>query len=164
LQYSGQKESKVDLNSSEVTAYLNASKWVYAPASKVQVKINPDGTGEISGLLNIRNLIAYVSLTTPNSDIQKAIDQYHIPNTTTFYAAGTVDVINNKVNLNIKSLEIARIPVPAKYLGENLTAVNNYATDRLNSIPNLMVRNLTLSNSQVHLDATVPAKVAKLEK
>jgi hypothetical protein len=164
IQFSGKKETKVDLSSAEISAYLNASKWVYAPGSNIQVKINQDGTGEISGLLNIRNFIAYVSLTTPSADIQQAIDKFHIPASAPFYAKGTLSVINNKVNMNIQSLEVGRIPVPAGNISENMAAVNNFATDKLNSIPNLKVRSLTLSASQAHLDATVPEKVSKLEK
>lgn len=164
LQFSGKKESKVSLNSSEVTAYLNADKYVYAPLSNVQIKINPDGTGEASGILNIKNFITYVSLTTPTADVQKAIEKFHINANPTFYAKGTLVVTNNQVNFNIFSLEIGRILVPQKYVGENIGALNDYATKKLNSIPNLQVRSLTLTDSKVNLDATVPEKVMKVEK
>ena len=164
IQYSGSKEAKLNLNSVEITSYLNASKWVYAPASNVQVKINADGTGEISGTLNINNVLTYVSLITPIDEVQKAIDKFHVPATPPFYAKGTVSVTDNKVNFNVQSLEVAKIPVPQNYVTENTSALNNFATDKLNSIPNLKVRSLTLANGQVNMDATVPAKVLKQEK
>lgn len=164
IQYSGSKEAKLNLNSTEVTSYLNASKWTYAPASNVQVKINSDGSGEISGLVNVRNLLTYVSLVTPNDDVQKALDEYHIPANPPFYAKGTVSVINNKVNFSIQSLEIAKIPVPQQYVSENIGALNSFASDKLNSIPNLKVRSLNLDGGKVNMDATVPAKVLKQEK
>jgi len=164
LQFSGQKESKVSLNSSEITAYFNADKYVYTPLSQVQIKINPDGTGEASGILNIKNFISYVSLTTSTQDVQKAIDKFHINANPPFYAKGTVTVTNNQVNLNIQQLEVGRIPVPQNYVVENISAVNNYASNKLNSIPNLRVRSLTITDGQVNLDATVPERVLKLEK
>lgn len=164
IQYSGSKETNINMSSVEVTSYLNASKWVYAPASNVQVRINSDGSGEISGLVNVRNLLTYISLVTPSDDVQKALDEYHIPANPPFYAKGTVSVTNNKVNFNIQSLEVAKIPVPQQYVSENLGALNSFATDKLNSIPNLKVRSLTLSGNKVNLDATLPAKVLKLEK
>lgn len=164
LQYTGSKEAKLDLNSTEITAYLNASKWVYAPGSSLQVKINSDGTGEIAGLLDIPKFISYISLTTPTAEIKDALNKYKIPLTAPFYAKGTLNVVNNHVTLNVQTLEVSRLPVPASKINENITAINNYATDRLNSIPNLQVRSLTLTNGQAHLDATIPAKVLKLEK
>lgn len=164
LQFSGKKESKVSLNSSEVTAYLNADKYVYAPLTNVQIKINSDGTGEASGILNLKNFITYVSLTTPTEDVQKAIDKFHINANPPFYAKGTLSVTNNQVNFNISQLEVGRIPVPQNYVTENLGALNDYATKKLNSIPNLQVRSLTLTDGKANLDATVPEKVLKLEK
>jgi hypothetical protein len=164
LQFSGQKEIKISLNSSEITAYLNADKYIYTPASDLQVKINSDGTGEISGLLNLKNFITYISLTTPTEDVQKAIDKFHISANPPFYAKGTVTVTNNQVNFNLSQLEIGRISVPQNYVSENLGALNDYATKKLNSIPNLQVRSLTLSSGQANLDATVPGKVIKVEK
>lgn len=164
LQFSGKKESKVSLNSSEITAYLNADKYVYAPITNVQIKINPDGTGEASGILNIKNFITYVSLTTPTEDVQKAIDKFHINANPPFYAKGTLVVTNNQVNFNIQHLEVGRIPVPQNYVTENQGALNDYATKKLNSIPNLQVRSLTLTDGKANLDATVPEKVVKLEK
>lgn len=164
LQFSGKKETNISLTSSEITGYLNGDKYIYAPISNIQVKINPDGTGEVSGILNLKNFITYVSLTTPTEDVQKAIDKYHISANPPFYAKGTLVVTNNQVNFNFTSLEIGRIPVPQNYVSENIGALNDYATKKLNSIPNLQVRSLTLSDSQAHLDATVPEKVIKAEK
>jgi hypothetical protein len=164
LQFSGKKESKISINSSEVTAYLNADKYVYTPLSKVQIKINADGTGEASGILNIKNFITFVSLTTPTEDVQKAIDKFKISANPPFYAKGTLVVTNNQVQFNISELEVGRIPVPQNYVSENQGALNDFATKRLNSIPNLQVRSLTLTDGKVNLDATVPEKVIKQEK
>lgn len=164
LLFSGKKETKVSLNSSEITAYLNADKYIYAPLTNVQIKINPDGTGEASGILNIKNFITYASLTTPTADVQKAIDRFHLNANLPFYAKGTLVVINNQVNFNISQLEIGRIPVPQNYVSENQAALNDYATKKLNSIPNLQVRSLTLTDAKANLDATVPQKVVKVEK
>ncbi|MFA6007250.1 MAG: hypothetical protein WC784_01215 [Candidatus Shapirobacteria bacterium] len=164
IQFSGQKEIKISLNSAEITAYFNADKYINNPLSQVQIKINPDGTGEASGILNLQKFVTFVSLTTSTDEVQKAIDKFHINANPPFYAKGTVTVVNNQVNFNFSQLEIGRIPVPENYVSENLGAVNNYATKTLNSIPNLQVRSLTLSDSKVNLDATVPEKVIKVEK
>jgi len=164
LVYSGKKDVKISLNSSEITAYLNAETWKYAPLSNLQVKINNDGTAQASGILNLVNLIPYLSLSVSTDEVQKAIDQFHISGNPPFYAQGTVSVINNQVTFNINKLSVSQIPIPANYINENISAVNKFASDRLNSIPNLSVRSLSLTSGQVNLDATVPEKVIKLEK
>jgi hypothetical protein len=164
LQYSGKKEVVTTLSSAEITAYANAETWKFAPISNLQVKINPDGTGEVSGVLNIENVLSYVSLVTPIEEVKKAINQFNISSNPPFYTKGSVTVVNNKVDFNIQSLEVGRIPVPQNYVSENTGALNSFVTDRLNSIPNLQVRSLTLNNGQVNFDATTPDKVLKVNK
>ena len=164
LQFSGRKDVDISLNSSEITAYINSDKYIYAPLSQVQIKINPDGTGEASGIINLKNFLTYISLTTPVNEVQKAIDKFHISSNPPFYAQGTLRVIDNQVSFDIQKLEVGHILVPQGSVSENLGALNDYASKRLNSIPNLQVRSLTLSNSQVNLDATVPEIVKKVEK
>ena len=164
LQFTGKKDINLNLNSTEITAYISAEKWKYAPISNLQVRINPDGTGEISGLLHLSNLLPYISMTTPVADVQKAIDKYHISGTPPFYVKGKLTVTNNQVDMDIQSLEVGRIPVPANYISQNTASLNNFVSARLNAVPNLMVRSLNLSDGQVHLDASVPEKALKLEK
>lgn len=163
LRYSGQKDIKVSLTSEEITSYLQSEKWVFAPISQVQVRINPDGTAEASGILNLNNVLPFISLTTSVEQVQKAIDKFHISGNPTFYLKGSVTVTDNRADFNIQSLQIARIPVPANYISENLNAINDFASDRMNSVPNLNVRLLTLDGGQVNLDATVPEMVKKAQ-
>ncbi len=164
LVYTGKKDIKINLNGIEITSYLNAENWVYAPISNLQVKINTDNTGEISGILNLSNLLPYVSLTTSTEEVDKAIKDFKISGNPPFYASGTVNVTNNVVNLNFNSLEIGRIPVPIKYIKENNADINRFASDRINAVPNLQVRSLNISGGMVNLDASVPEKVTKLVK
>ncbi|HWS49181.1 MAG TPA: hypothetical protein VN174_03995 [Candidatus Methanoperedens sp.] len=164
IQFSGKKDININLSSSEATAYSRADKWKYAPISNLQIKINPDGTGEVSGVLNLANILPFISMTTSTEEVQKAIDKFHISGNPPFYTKGTVTVTNNSTKFNIQSLEVGHIPVPGNYISENTNALNNFVTDRLNSIPNLQVRSLTLGDSKVNLDATVPEKVVKVEK
>jgi hypothetical protein len=164
IQFTGKKDIKLSLNSTEITSYTGADKWKYVPLSNLQIKINPDGTGEVSGVLNLANLLPFISLTTPVEEVQKAIDKFHISGNPPFYTKGTVVVTNNVTSFNIQSLEVGRIPVPSNYISENTKALNNFVTDRLNSIPNLQIRSLTLTDGKANLDATVPEKVIKMEK
>lgn len=164
LVYSGKKDIKITLNDVEITSYLNAENWAYAPISNLQVKINQDNTGEISGTLNLSNILPYVSLTTSTEEVDKAIKQFKISGNPPFYATGTVSVVDNVANLNFNSLEIGRIPVPVKYIKENSSDINRFASSRIQAVPNLQVRSLSISGGKVELDATVPEKVIKWVK
>ncbi|MFA5025137.1 MAG: hypothetical protein WC503_01325 [Candidatus Shapirobacteria bacterium] len=164
IQFTGKKDINISLSSSEATAYSRADKWKYAPISNLQIKINSDGTGEVSGVLNLANILPFISMTTPVEEVQKAIDKFHISGNPPFYTKGTVTVTNNNTNFNIQSLEIGHIPVPQNYVSDNTEALNKFVTERLNSIPNLQVRSLTLTDGKVNIDATVPEKVVKIEK
>lgn len=164
IQFSGKKDINISLTSSEATAYSRADKWKYAPISNLQIKFNSDGTGEVSGTLNLANILPFISMTTPIAEVQKAIDKFHISGNPPFYTKGTVEVVNNNTTFNIQSLEVGHIPVPQKYVGENTGALNKFVTERLNSIPNLQVRSLTLSDGKVNIDASVPEKTLKIEK
>lgn len=163
LVYSGSKDINIILNSSEITSYLQSEKWTYAPISQVQVRINSDGTAESSGIIHLDKVLPYVGLTTPIVEVKKAIDKFHISGNPAFYAQGSVKVVNNQVQFNVQNLSIAKIPVPANYIGENITAINDFATSKINSVPNLKVKSLELLNGQVKLDATVPATVQKAQ-
>lgn len=163
IQFTGKKDIKISLSSSEATAYSRADKWKYAPISNLQIKINPDGTGEVSGILNLANILPFISMTTPVEEVQKAIDKFHISGNPPFYTKGTVTVTNNNTNFNIQSLEVGHIPVPQNYVSENTGALNKFVTERLNSIPNLQIRSLTLSDGKANIDASVPEKVIKVE-
>ncbi|MFA7301500.1 MAG: hypothetical protein WC069_04275 [Candidatus Shapirobacteria bacterium] len=164
LVYTGKKEINISLDSAEITAYLNAENWQYAPLSNIQIKVNSDGTAQATGVINLNNVLPFISMTTPVDEVNKAIAKFKITNNPPFYASGKVTVTNNQVMFNVNSLEIGKIPVPANYVSENLNSLNKFATDRLNAVPNLSVRSLTLADGKANLDATVPEKVLKLVK
>lgn len=164
LVYTGKHDVNLALSSADITGYVAAETWKYAPISKIQVKINADGTGEASGILNLDNILPFISMTTPVDEVQKAIDKFQITSNPPFYAKGKVSVVNNKASFIVQSLEIGRIPVPNHYIAENTTALNDFVTDRLNYVPNLQIRKLELVDGKVIFDGTVPDKVTKLVK
>lgn len=52
LSFSGQRATNINLTQSEVTALINGHHWINVLLSGVQVRFNPDGTTEISGILH----------------------------------------------------------------------------------------------------------------
>jgi len=158
IKYEGQKEIKTSFTSAEITALNNSVIWVNYPISNVQIKINPDGTGEASGVLNISKILSWISFSHSVDQIKAKVEEYHIGFNPPFYLKGKVSVANNKVTLNPEIIEVGKITIPQNLVNENITPVTNFVEDRLNAIPNLQIRSLNLDGGQVNLDATYPEK------
>lgn len=158
IKYEGKKDIKTSFTSAEITALNNSVKWVNYPVSNVQIKINPDGTGEASGILDIKKILNWVSFTHPIAEIESKVNEYKIGFTPAFYLKGNVNVINNKVTLTPQIIEVGRLVIPQNIVSQNLVPVQNFIEDRINYVPNFYVKSLNLDGSKVNLDATVPQK------
>ena len=164
IKYEGKKEVKTSFSSAEITALNNSVKWINYPISHLQIKINPDGTGEASGILDVRKVLSWVSFTHSVSEIEAKVDQFHIGLNPPFYLKGKVTVTNNKVILVPQIIEVGKITIPQNIVSENIAPVEKFAGDRLNAIPNLNIRSLTLDGGKVNLDATYPEKEMTVQK
>ncbi|MCX6726461.1 MAG: hypothetical protein NTY75_01445 [Candidatus Shapirobacteria bacterium] len=158
IKYEGQKEIKTSFSSAEISALNNSVKWVNYPVSNIQIKINADGTGEASGVLNVRKILSWISFTHSIKEIEAKVDEYHIGFNPPFYLKGSVSVINNKVTLIPQTIEVGRITIPQNLVNENIKPITGFVEDRLNAIPNLHIRSLNLDGGKVNLDATYPEK------
>ncbi|MBI2464765.1 hypothetical protein HYV64_01365 [Candidatus Shapirobacteria bacterium] len=158
ISYEGKKETKTSFTSQEITALNNSVKWINYPISNLQIKINQDGTGEVSGSLDIRKILTWVSFTHPIEEIESKIKQYNIGFTPAIYLKGGVKVINNKVSLTPQTIEVGRITIPKNIVSENIPAVEKFVQERILSVPNLSIRSLNLDGGKVNFDATVPEK------
>lgn len=156
IKYEGKKEVKTSFTSAEISALNNSVSWVNYPISNIQIKINSDGTGEASGVLDVRKIISWVSFTHSVAEIESKVKEYNIGFNPPFYLKGNVTVINNKVTLVPQTIEVGRITIPKNIVSENIAPIEKFIDDRLNSIPNLQIRSLNLDGGKVNLDASVP--------
>lgn len=164
LQYQGQKEVNTSFSNAQITGMINSVKWVYKPVTNVQIKINPDGTGEASGILHIDKVLPFISLSHSTDEVEAAIKKYNFGYNPPFYLKGKVSVTNNKVTLNPEKIEIGRITVPQNLISANLAAATTFAQDQLAVVPNLKIRSLTLDGGKVNLDATMPEIERSVQK
>lgn len=163
IRYEGKKEISFSLTQNEITALINNEKWQYMPVSNVQIKINPDGTGEVSGVLHIDRILPFVSLTHSTEEVEEAMNKYGILNNTSFYLKGKVNVINNKVTLIPTKIEVGRITIPSNLVSENIGTAENFAERRIKAVPNLFVESLSLDDGKVNFKGTMPEKQFRSE-
>lgn len=158
IKYEGKKDIKTSFTSEQITALNNSVKWVNYPVSHVQIKINSDGTGEASGVLDVKKILNWISFTHPIAEIESKVNEYKIGFTPAFYLKGKVTVINNKVSLASQTIEVGRLVIPQNIVSQNLRPVEKFIEDRINYIPNFYVKSLSLDGGKVNFDATVPEK------
>ena len=130
ISFSGSHDTNTSWTSEEMTALLNDRPWKYWPISEVQLKINNDGTAEMSGIFDEKKLEGYAAaIGTP----QVVVDRLPIlPSRAAFYLKGTGSLSNNQVSkFDITSAKLNRIPIPTGLLlGRNqLTTQTAYADD-----------------------------------
>lgn len=158
VKYEGKKEVKTSFSSVEISALNNSVSWVNYPVSNVQIKVNSDGTGEASGVLDVRKILSWISFTHPVSEIESKVKEYNIGFNPSFYLKGNVTVINNKVTLVPQTIQVGRITIPKNIVSENVAPIEKFVEDRLSVVPNLQIRSLNLDGGKVNLDATYPEK------
>lgn len=165
-QLSGQKEANFTYNSTEATAIINNRPWKYYPFSNLQLKINTDGTAEISGIVNMSVFMDYAqSLGYATSDVDKALNEYHIPKINMpFYAKGSAGIIDNKVFFNVTSLEAGRVPVPSSILKSNQGRIESFVQDVVNKQKGFSAKKLVVENGEIVFDGTLPEKEAVVYK
>lgn len=165
-QLSGQKNASFSFDSKEGTAIINNRPWKYYPFSNLQLRINSDGTLETSGMVNMATFMDYAnSLGYATDDVNKALDQYHIPKINMpFYAKGTGSVIDNKVTVNIQSFQAGRIPVPSGILSANMGRINSFAQDVVGRQKGFTAKKLVVENNKIVFDGTMPEKEAVVFK
>jgi hypothetical protein len=164
IKYEGQKDIKTSFSSAEITALNNSVKWVNYPISNLQIKINPDGTGEASGTLDVRKILSWISFTHSVSEIESKVEQYHIGLNPPFYLKGKVSVVNNQVTLVPQTVEVGKITLPSNIVSENIAPVERFVEDRINAVPNLQIRSFNLDGGKANFDATVPEKELSVQK
>jgi len=158
VKYEGKKDIKTSFTSEEITALNNSVKWVNYPVSNVQIKINSDGTGEASGVLDIKKILRWIAFTHPVAEIESKVNEYKIGFNPSFYLKGGVTVVNNKVTLTPQTIEVGRLVIPQNIVSQNIHTVENFITDRINYVPNFYVKSFNLDGGKVNFDATVPEK------
>ncbi len=161
IRYEGENKTSFTFTSEEGTALLNRGKNKYFPFSNLQVRFNPDGSTEISGMVNMDKLFSFVqTLGFSTSDVDKALETYKLPRINMpFYAKGVGSATDNKASFSISTLQAGRLTVPANVVSENTSRVESVFDSVMNN-PEYHFRANTLKNDggKMVFDGVIPAK------
>jgi len=149
------KTVKTTLTQEEVSSLLALGNIPDFPLKLTQVKFNPDGTIESSGVMDIAELKIFLKKNGIANDVIEQINNYvKVDGKVNYYAKGTCKIDNNKVTMNLSSVQIGKISLPDSLIGSS-GQVGNYISNSLVK-EGYNVRKMAVSNGKLELDADRP--------
>jgi hypothetical protein len=160
LNYTGSKPLSYTISSGDLTALLNFHFWKYYPFTQVQVKINPDGSVESSGVINMQTALSAIEGHGFNTgEVKRAMQDYHIPAISLpFYLKFKGGVNNDEISLNIETAQAGKISLPAPVISANTGRLISALQSLAHSISGFSVKKLSFDNGTMTFDGTIPEK------
>lgn len=158
VRFEGSHPVDQSFTSEELTATANTRDYAYQPAKNVQIKINDDGTGEVSGKIIVANIIPFgQAFGIKNEKAEQVVRDYaaKLPINPTFYVKGTPKVVNNKAQFEAEEMKIGSFDITDR-LSES--QINRVVEQNIQGVPGLNVNELTIENGELHFDGSYPDK------
>lgn len=184
IQRSGKRAASISFTSEELTALLNNRPWKYWPIKDAQLKINQDGSAELSCLVIKEKLKGFAIA---NGIPPKAVDMglKLIPEDPAVYVKASTALTDNHVSqFDIQSLTLGRIPLPvnkllaiaipkifttvyaedtisslSKYSGKKQIIIN-FINERINLIPGFYAKKAYFKEGKLFFDGTLSEREA----
>jgi hypothetical protein len=164
LKMTGKKEVNTVLTGPELTALMNyrSDSWKYYPASDVQMKVNDDGSVELSGRLNSNLFVQYSEATDMPEKYRSFIaDKIKLsPIKPAFYIKGAGEISNGKVATGeITSAKIGAISLPVDWFKNNDDFVKGFVEDRILKA-GITAQSVRIEGGALSFKGSVPESVA----
>lgn len=159
IQFTGTNEVKADFSQEEISAALNYFEWNNMPVKNTQLRINPDGTVEFSGNLQIDRIVGFLANTGLNvsqNEIEQAMKYVgYVKTNLPVYAKFAASVTKNQATVDMQSFQIGRINIPLE--AYNVDKVITSATNIIISqVTGLNAESVTFSDRLMSFKGTVP--------
>ncbi|MBI4080924.1 MAG: hypothetical protein HY430_04100 [Candidatus Levybacteria bacterium] len=158
-------EGKIDINksltSAELTALLANDEWEYNFLRDTQIKINDDGTEEISGVLILDRIPGFLIARGYPEDLVHAMRDSvkYVPTDPTFYIKLDAGWENDTLQMNLQKAEFGRWPVDESFLKEYNSVITAVVQRHVLSVPNLHIDSLQFENGQMQYIGSFPEKI-----
>lgn len=174
-------------NSSEMTALLNDRPWRYWPIRDVQLRIDNDGTAELSGIVNKEKFGNYAIAVGIPRELAKTAAAL-MPANSAFYVKAKTSLENNEVkDFDIQSVTYGKIIIPPSMLlslqsnkfvnsataaadpfaevtkfGSKKEAIISFINDRLLGITGFFAKSAYFKNGNLYFDGKLSESEATL--
>ncbi len=160
--YSGSKAVNVSFTQEELTAQLNKD-WKYYPVTDCQLKINSDGTVEISGKLMLDRIEGFMQAYNVDADMGQ-VNSYlkYVPNNPRFYVNGTLSVANGTLNvIDVTDVEIGRLNLTGQF-NDNMNSIVDLVRTIIHQYPGFQVTSFNFNGGKANFVGNVANSVAYL--
>lgn len=162
LKLTGTKSLDQEITQSEMTALLNqpSEQWKNYPVSDVQMKINADGSVEMTGKIIASRFEAYSEATNMPDKYKNLINDKAdlVPVNPSFYYKGDYEVKDNKLVGEMRELKIGPVQVPQDWVSDNTDFINGFVEDRLNSA-GMDIESAAFTEGKLDIKGTVPESI-----
>jgi hypothetical protein len=159
IKISGKKQLDQQITESELTALLNqpSEQWKNYPVKNVQMKINADGSVEMTGKILADRFEAYSEATNlPERYKSLAEDKASlVPVNPSFYYKGDYVIKNNKLEGEMTELKIGPLTVPKDWVDNNKDFISGLIDDRLKSA-GMQVESATFTDGKLDIKGSTP--------
>lgn len=162
-EFSGSVKLDTNMTSDEITSVLAywKKRSPSLPIRDVQVRFNPDGTGEISGILEIKTAVGIAKrLGYSDDEIGKGKDYIKYAfGDLPFYVKGTGSITNNLITLNPTDFKLGRASVPQSITKQAAGVVGDAIERRIKQVGGVDIQSMDFSKGVLHLVGTLPDTV-----
>lgn len=165
--YSGQRVVTASFTDRELTVELDSVPWKYDPLVDAQVKFNPDGAAEFSGLILKDKAPDYArAMGMTPAEVRLISDQLNIiPGDPPVYAKGRFQITDNRLTIfEVQVLEVGRVAVPESVLREGRSTFIGLVERRMRTITGFSAKSATIEGGVLKFDGTLPAAMALTPK
>jgi hypothetical protein len=162
LSESGSQQISVALTSEEVTALINdhASKWKYYPIEEVQIKINPDNTVELSGVLRVDRWSGYADAIGLEEGTRSQVRPYlgYVQTNPAIYLKGTIS-LGGYPQIDLQNTQIGKFDLPVDQANAYAGVLEYFAYD-VSHLYQVQISQMYASGGRLVVTGTIPTQVA----
>ncbi len=162
ISFSGSVNTNVSLTAEEIVSIPTNAPWKYFPVMNPQMRFNPDGSTELSGVIQTEKVADYLRAHKLNS---AAIDPYlsklsALGTDVAVYAKGVSSWSNNQMTLETQAIEVGRYSIKRETIDKYNKQIETGIEILVSSVPNLSISSMSVRDGKLVARGTFPKTVS----
>lgn len=161
IRFSGRSDVVAEFTDEELTALLLDDRWKYNFVEKAQIRINPDGSEEISGLLRLDRVYGYaVAHRVPMGKLDPLVRRLEmLKSNPAFYVKLRSSWADDRLTMTVERAEIGRFEFPKEVLEDNEEWLRAALEKHVLAVPEVSIRSLTFTDGRMRFDGSLPGAI-----